>query len=228
MSGSTAYWTSPRAASGSRLVASTRIRGQASSSPLDQQRAASARCSQLSRTTSRARSRRWPKNWSSAVAVATSRISSAVSAACGTCACSAQRQPSRTNATPSGRPAAPVRAVSIAKLVLPTPPGPVIVTNRVVCSISSTRASSDSRPRKEVDPRRQPFLDPVRRGSLGGGRGCRGRRHQVGPLLQDRLLHPRGALRSGSRRARCRRRFAGALDRPRARRPAAPPGTARA
>ena len=83
-----------------------------------------------------------------------SRRPSAASVACATSP-SAPMAASSTSQAPSGRSPSSVRAVSVASLVLPEPPGPISVVSRWSAMSSRTAATSASRPTKLVSSARR-------------------------------------------------------------------------
>ena len=112
--------------------------------------------------------------------------------------------PSSTSQTPSEYSWRSARAASIARLVFPTPPGPVSVTSRCPASRASTCARSSSRPTKLV--RRSPMF--VRRAPIGASSGawwsiCRSRRRDSSSGSRP---SSRAAVRRGRGRRRARRR----------------------
>ncbi len=155
-SGGTGNSRSPDKRSGARLVTSTVSCGQAtSSSPIC--RAASRTCSQLSSTSSRGRARSVMISRSTSGCSPASRTPTAC-AMVGTTRWGSVSGARATNATPSAPSSAHRVATSIARRVLPTPPGPVSVSNRT----SGRRrraaivAASCSRPTSAVSGRGGP------------------------------------------------------------------------
>ena len=65
---------------------------------------------------------------------------------------------SSTSQAPSGRSPSSVRAVSVASLVLPEPPGPIRVVSRCSATSSRTAATSASLPTKLVSSARRLVL----------------------------------------------------------------------
>ena len=158
-SGPTGHSASPVMPSGSRLVARIRSRRHSPSTRSANFAAASITCSQLSRISSASRSRIAAMSPSarSALGAAPSRASrspSPVSVACATSP-SAPMAASSTSQAPSGRSPSSVRAVSVASLVLPEPPGPIRVVSRCPVMSSRTAATSASRPTKLVSSARK-------------------------------------------------------------------------
>ena len=137
---------------------------------------ASTRCSQLSRTSSAVRSRRWPSSWSSGVAVATSRTPSAASTAAGTWSGSVTPA-SRTKPTPSreavgGGPGGLQGQAGLAHAA-----GADDGDQPAVRSNSPTRCRSLLAAEERREPRRQPAAGPESRCVRGGrARRPRGRR----------------------------------------------------
>ena len=83
-----------------------------------------------------------------------SRRPSPASAACATSP-SVPMAASSTSQAPSGRSPSSVRAVSVASLVFPAPPGPIKVMSRCPATSSRTSATSASRPTKLVSSARR-------------------------------------------------------------------------
>ena len=148
-SGGTCQLSSPSTPRASRLVASTTRAGQAASRYSARLAAASARCSQLSSTTS--------TGWSATcLAIASTGSCPGVS---GTPSWVATAWPtmagssiwaSATQQAPAGKDASAVLAAASASRVFPVPPGPVRVISRLrrrACTMSS---SSLSRPTSGV------------------------------------------------------------------------------
>jgi hypothetical protein len=149
--------TSPRMPMGSRLVVRTLRPGHALSRSSTSWAQASSRCSQLSSTSSKWRSR---SAFASAVvsgSSAFSRTSSAMATRCGTSDGSASG-PNSTSHTPSELSSTTVRATSSASRVLPQPPTPVSVSRRVPASLRLISTVASSRPTRLV---------------VGDGRLCR-------------------------------------------------------
>ncbi len=132
-----------------RLVARIRTPVVPCSSAAASSAQAGSRCSQLSTRRSSRRSRnRSTSAWSGGRAEWSWR-SSASAAASGTSAGSSR--PERcTNRTPSGKVRRTAAAMRAARRVLPTPPGPVSVTSRVLARSSRPAASSPRRSTKVV------------------------------------------------------------------------------
>ena len=156
-SGGTAYSTSPCTRRSSRLVQKSVRLGQACTSP-DNAGAASITCSRLSRRSSISRSPMWSARPSFAPSV---------------CAiCSVTSEDSRTEARPTQKTPAlyegtRVAAASMARRVLPEPPGPVSVRSRVPRSnVASTSESSRSLPTNELAGRGRFVFEIV----LSGGK----------------------------------------------------------
>jgi hypothetical protein len=199
----TRHTVSPATPSGSRVVARTdtsgheRSRASASSAP------ASRRCSQLSRQTSRRRSRRCRVSARSGPPTGSTMTLVAAAASSATSVGSVTG-PRSTHHTPSGHRSASRAAAWTARRVLPHPPEPVTVTIRSMPSSRSTAASSWLRPTKLVS---------------WGGR-----------LLASTSRERSGGKSSGSSACRSSKMRSGA-DRSRSRwlprsRSQAPPGTA--
>ena len=98
----------------------------------------------------------------SAFGVPLSRASRRPSAASADCATSpsAPIAASSTSQAPSGRSPSSVRAVSVASLVFPEPPGPITVVSRCPAMSSRTAATSASLPTKLVSSARKLVLRP--------------------------------------------------------------------
>ena len=158
-SGSTSHSASPVMPSGSLLVARIRSRRHSPSTRSANLAADSITCSQLSRISSASRSRiaAMSRSVGSALGAppsSASRSPSPVSVACATSP-SAPMAASSTNQTPSGRSPSSVRAVSVASLVFPEPPGPTKVVSRCSAMSSRTAATSASLPTKLVSSARR-------------------------------------------------------------------------
>ena len=138
---------SPWMRSGSREVTRSRNDGDASTSAAMSDAACGSSCSTLSSTRC---VRRWPIAVASASGVASGapRRPASWSSSCSP----AWERASGTKIVAPSASSARSRASSIAKRVLPTPPGPTIVSMRGSRSsqIETARWSSDSRPRKRV------------------------------------------------------------------------------
>ena len=91
-----------------------------------------------------------------------SRSPSASSVACATSP-SAPIDASSTSQAPSGRSPSSVRAVSVASLVFPAPPGPITVVSRCSAMSSRTAATSASLPTKLVSSARKLVFRPSSR-----------------------------------------------------------------
>jgi hypothetical protein len=141
--------TSPGTPSGSRLVARSRSRGQASRSRSATSAQRRARCSQLSSTSSSARSPIAAARPSRSLAAPAARTDNAAAIAPETWPGSVSGA-SSTSHTPSGRPPTRPAAACSANRVLPQPPEPVSVTRRCPASRPATLASSSRRPTKLV------------------------------------------------------------------------------
>ena len=148
-SGGTSQLSSPSTPSASRLVASRTRAGQAASRYSASWAAVSARCSQLSSTTST----RWS---ATCLAIASTASCPGVS---GTPSWVATAWPamagssiwaSATQQAPLGKEASARCAEASASLVLPAPPGPVRVISRVRWSAWTMSSSSCSRPTSGV------------------------------------------------------------------------------
>ena len=130
------------------------------------------RCSQLSSTISSSRRPRLHSRKPRAEACCPSnsdvRMPSASATASGTRAGS-RRGASSTSQTPSRFAWAAIRATSRARLVFPTPPGPVSVTSRCSAMLPSTSEQSSSRPTRLVS--RAPMF--VRSGAAGASSDAR-------------------------------------------------------
>ena len=147
-SGRTATVASPGTRSGSRLVARTCILVQGGSSAATSAAQAPSRCSQVSRMSSRCRSRSWSTSTSRRLRVNWSGSRSAAAMVCGSSA-SSRSASSRSSRLPSAK--LPAAALATARLtaVLPTPGGPVTVTSRAPSSayrIVATSAALPMRP----------------------------------------------------------------------------------
>ena len=157
-SGSTSHSASPVMPSGSLLVARIRSRRHSPSTRSANVAADSITCSQLSRISSASRSRiaAMSRSVGSAFGAPPSRASRRPSAASVACATSpsAPMAASSTSQTPSGRSPSSVRAVSVASLVFPEPPGPIRVVSRCSAMSSRTTATSASLPTKLVSSAR--------------------------------------------------------------------------
>ena len=157
-SGPTGHSASPVMPSGSLLVARIRSRRHSPSTRSANFAAASITCSQLSSMSSASRSRiaAISPSAASALGAAPSRASRRPSPASVACATSpsAPMAASSTSQTPSGRSLISVRAVSVASLVFPEPPGPTRVVSRCSVMSSRTAATSSSRPTKLVSSAR--------------------------------------------------------------------------
>ena len=158
-SGSTAHSASPVMPSGSLLVARMRSRWHSPSTRCANTAADSITCSQLSRISSASRSRiaAMSRSVGSAFGASPSRASrrpSALSVDCATSP-SAPMAARSTSQAPSGRSPSSVRAVSVASLVFPEPPGPIRVVSRRVAMSSRTAATSASLPTKAVSSARR-------------------------------------------------------------------------
>ena len=133
------------------------------------------RCSALSSTSSRScpRSR---STRSSATGRPGSRTAPTASAMAGSTWSASSSGASSTSRTPSAYRSCTAAAAARTRRVLPTPPGPLSVTSRLVRSRSATRATSSSRPMRGVagagSPARRPGRDGV------GGRACCPGRHR--------------------------------------------------
>ncbi len=158
-SGSTSHSASPVMPSGSLLVARIRSRRHSPSTRSANFAAASITCSQLSRISSASRSRiaAMSPSTGSALGAAPSRASRSPSpaSAAWVTSPSVPLAASSTNQTPSGRSPISVRAVSVANLVLPEPPGPIRVVSRCSAMSSRTAATSASLPTKLVSSARK-------------------------------------------------------------------------
>ena len=140
--------TSPSQCSGSRLVASTRTPGPARSRSSARRAQASMTCSQLSSTMIASRVARWAASASCAERCAGIGTPAASAVACATRPPSA-RPASSTNQMPSGT-GSILASVSMARRVLPQPPGPMSVSSRTRASRRTISARSRSRPTNEV------------------------------------------------------------------------------
>ena len=157
--------------SGSRLVARTCILGQGGSSAATSAAHAPSRCSQVSRMSSRCRSRSWSTSTSRRLRVYWSGSRSAAAMVCGSSASSRSRS-SRSSRLPSAKPAAAARAAARLTAVLPTPGSPVTVTSGAPSSMRRIAAASAARPTRPAGSS----------GSLGpGGSPGIGRRLQYVP-----------------------------------------------
>ena len=145
----TAHTRSPATPSGSRLVASTVTVGHDSVTRPTSSAAASSRCSQLSRITSRRRPRRASTTLSTRDRPSWGRIDRMAATACATAAGSATGASSH-NHTPSGNLSATIPPASSARRVLPTPPTPVSVISRRSGTSAARRSSSSPWPTKLV------------------------------------------------------------------------------
>ena len=130
--------------SGVRLVTTIRNVGQRSISVATSGATATI-CSKLSRSSRVGRSPIRETMPSRSVRSSASLTSSAVASA-GRNAAGSETSASVMNARASGNSAARSRPSSISTRVFPTPPGPVIVTTRCVCTRSVRAASSSVRP----------------------------------------------------------------------------------
>ncbi len=144
VSGGTGKHCSPCSRSGSRLVASTWSRGHAATSS-PSSGLASRTCSTLSATRSAAGPPRRRTSASSSRSPGCTATCTARARALGTLAAPATLARYATW-TPPGNLSASARAASTATRVLPTPPGPVNVTNRLSPTTAASAASSRSRP----------------------------------------------------------------------------------
>jgi len=140
---------SPATPNGSRLVATSRRRGQARNRASARPAQASTRCSQLSSTNNIAFGPRYSISNSSTRRPGASRTPRAEATLWGTRSGSASAA-SSTQRVPSSSPTANSAANRRASLVLPEPPGPVIVSSRVPPRSSFISANSRSRPTKLV------------------------------------------------------------------------------
>ena len=158
-SGSTSHSASPVMPSGSLLVARIRSRRHSPSTRSANAAADSITCSQLSRISSVSRSRiaAMSRSVGSAFGAPPSRASRRPSPASVACATSpsAPMAASSTSQAPSGRSPSSVRAVSVASLVFPEPPGPIRVVSRCSAMSSRTTATSASLPTKLVSSARR-------------------------------------------------------------------------
>ena len=158
-SGSTSHSASPVMPSGSLLVARIRSRRHSPSTRSANFAADSITCSQLSRISSASRSRiaAISRSVGSAFGAPPSRASRSPSPASVACATSpsAPMAASSTSQAPSGRSPSSVRAVSVASLVFPEPPGPIRVVSRCSATSSRTTATSASLPTKLVSSARR-------------------------------------------------------------------------
>ena len=158
-SGSTSHSASPVMPSGSLLVARIRSRRHSPSTRWANAAADSITCSQLSRISSASRSRiaAMSRSVGSAFGAPPSSASRRPSAASVDCATSpsAPMAASSTSQAPSGRSPSSVRAVSVASLVFPEPPGPIRVVSRCSAMSSRTAATSASLPTKLVSSARR-------------------------------------------------------------------------
>ena len=130
-------------------VARIATSGQRPSTRSTKTATASARCSQLSRTSSASRPARWSITASSPDRPCESPRPSVLATAVPTSSPSVTGTRS-TNQTPSRRSAARPAATAAARRVLPTPPGPVAVTSRLSCSAAVSAATSAARPTNDV------------------------------------------------------------------------------
>ena len=143
--GGTAHTTSPSAAVGRRLVASTDSRGQRRSMTSSTGATASTRCSQVSSSSTRCSSAR--------VAQTSSR--QAAGSPTGRPSARAMVAPTRSSASTAARLTQQHRVVrsaatDSANRVFPAPPAPVTVTRRCRASRPRTSARSRSRPMNGV------------------------------------------------------------------------------
>ena len=148
-SGGTTNTASPAMLSASRLVVSSRSSGASCSTASARRAHATTRCSQLSRSSNRRRSRSQASSVSSIDRPPTARIPSVVAIAWGT-RVSSWSDARFTSHTPSGNAPASSAARRSARRVLPVPPVPVSVTSRLAPSSLRTASSSPSRPTNEV------------------------------------------------------------------------------
>ena len=165
-SGSSGITRSPEIPSRSREVASTRRRAALERIASTSWPHASTRCSQLSSTRSASRCERWAASSSSTVLAPNCGTCSACATAPGTAAGS-ETESSSTNQHPSRNRLSALAAASAASLVLPMPPGPVMVTRRAVPSTPTTVSSSRDRPTRELRKR-----GSVPRTGWPPGEGC--------------------------------------------------------
>ncbi len=147
--GGTSKSCSPASPSRCRLVARIRTPSVAASTVPARTAQLRSRCSQLSSTMSRRRSRRWSTRISSGGRTVSLRTPSASFTACGTNASSLSAA-SCTSHTPSGKARATCPATCPARRVLPTPPGPVSVSSLPADNNRLTPAASSRRPTKLV------------------------------------------------------------------------------
>ncbi len=197
---------SPSTPSGSRLVARSRTSGQMRSSCSISALISETTCSQLSTTTSirrvRAKSAMLPATvrpgrGATPRLVAATWIAESASIAG---ASSMNQQPSRCSWTTHA-------AVSIARRVLPTPPGPTSVTSRERASASRVAARSAVRPTKEVSWRgRLPGCSNDRSGGNSAGSArCTSWNTCIDSARSRRRCSPRSTTSAPSGSASCAR-----------------------
>ncbi len=177
-SGGTIARCSPSMPSGSRLVATTRRRGQCASRRSTSAAASATRCSQLSMTrrvsrgSSASTSRSKPSRAPPGAVGSSSRFASReprTASSVGTRLSPSERGASSASQTPPGVVSTSSAASSQASRVLPAPPGPTSVTRRWRASSPPMRSRSSSRPTKLVSVARR--LLRRGRGAVAGAGG---------------------------------------------------------
>ena len=192
--GGTTILTSPATPSDCRLVASSRSWGHALTRVTARTARASSRCSQLSRTSSSRLPATYSVSEDSDKPAERSCTPSALKTAWVTSSGS-WIGASWTSQAPSGNPRDISVAARSASRVLPTPPLPVRVSNRVVVSRCLTSRSSGRRPTKLV--RSAGRLDPLRSRTPSPISGARVRRQR--PAEKGATAGPGRAVRCPAR-----------------------------